>query len=130
VSHGITGWELYVSGKINFIKMALIKCTECGREISDKASACPSCGNPMNGTTVQIANPTGQTLKIEPELTSKGWKQVKIIAWCIIIGSLFIGPAISPPNQAGYAIFGIAFIGFIVLIIGSIGAWYADKRTR
>ena len=27
--------------------MALIKCVECGAEISDKAPACPKCGNPM-----------------------------------------------------------------------------------
>lgn len=27
--------------------MALIKCPECGREISDKAIACPNCGSPV-----------------------------------------------------------------------------------
>ena len=27
--------------------MALIQCAECGKEISDKAPACPHCGNPM-----------------------------------------------------------------------------------
>lgn len=27
--------------------MALIKCPECGKEISDKAAACPSCGCPV-----------------------------------------------------------------------------------
>lgn len=27
--------------------MALVKCIECGKEISDKATACPSCGYPM-----------------------------------------------------------------------------------
>ena len=27
--------------------MALIKCPECGREISDKAVSCPGCGYPM-----------------------------------------------------------------------------------
>ncbi|MFR6378429.1 MAG: zinc-ribbon domain-containing protein [Oscillospiraceae bacterium] len=27
--------------------MALIKCPECGREISDTASACPGCGAPV-----------------------------------------------------------------------------------
>lgn len=27
--------------------MALIRCPECGREISDKAAACPGCGYPM-----------------------------------------------------------------------------------
>ena len=28
--------------------MALIKCPECGKEISDKAKACPECGYKMN----------------------------------------------------------------------------------
>ena len=28
--------------------MALIKCSECGREISDKAAACPGCGAPVS----------------------------------------------------------------------------------
>lgn len=28
-------------------RMALITCTECGKEISDKASACPNCGCPI-----------------------------------------------------------------------------------
>lgn len=28
--------------------MALIKCIECGKEISDKASSCPNCGCPIN----------------------------------------------------------------------------------
>lgn len=28
--------------------MALIKCPECGADISDKADSCPKCGNPMS----------------------------------------------------------------------------------
>ena len=28
--------------------MALIKCSECGKEISDKAKTCPNCGCPVN----------------------------------------------------------------------------------
>jgi hypothetical protein len=28
--------------------MALIKCSECGQEISEKAEKCPKCGNPIN----------------------------------------------------------------------------------
>ena len=28
--------------------MALIKCSECGREISDRAEACPGCGAPVS----------------------------------------------------------------------------------
>lgn len=33
--------------------MALIKCSECGREISDKAEACPGCGAPVSVTVKQ-----------------------------------------------------------------------------
>ena len=29
--------------------MALIKCPECGKEISDGASSCPNCGHPIKG---------------------------------------------------------------------------------
>ena len=30
--------------------MALIKCKECGKAVSDKASSCPACGNPISGS--------------------------------------------------------------------------------
>lgn len=30
--------------------MALIDCSECGKQISDKAISCPNCGNPINQT--------------------------------------------------------------------------------
>jgi len=29
--------------------MALIQCPECGRDVSDKAAACPHCGHPVRG---------------------------------------------------------------------------------
>ena len=28
--------------------MAMIKCPECGKDVSDKAANCPNCGNPIN----------------------------------------------------------------------------------
>ena len=36
--------------------MALVKCSECGKEISDKALSCPHCGNPIQAIrNAQIA---------------------------------------------------------------------------
>jgi DNA-directed RNA polymerase subunit RPC12/RpoP len=29
--------------------MAMVKCSECGRAVSDKAAACPNCGAPRSG---------------------------------------------------------------------------------
>ena len=37
--------------------MALIKCSECGKQVSDKAASCPNCGAPikaMNNDTIMI----------------------------------------------------------------------------
>ncbi len=46
--------------------MALIKCSECGRDVSDMAAACPSCGAPTPRTlTIRQArtqSSTGKTL--------------------------------------------------------------------
>ncbi len=30
--------------------MALIKCPECGTEVSENATSCPKCGNPLKKT--------------------------------------------------------------------------------
>jgi hypothetical protein len=34
--------------------MALIKCIECGADVSDKAAACPKCGHPVASTTPKV----------------------------------------------------------------------------
>ena len=36
--------------------MALIKCPECGKEISDQAPACPNCGYPMQSSAPNVSD--------------------------------------------------------------------------
>jgi hypothetical protein len=36
--------------------MALINCSECNREISDKAESCPGCGAPVKAINVEKSN--------------------------------------------------------------------------
>lgn len=43
--------------------MALIECSECGKQVSSKAVSCPACGNPINDKETS----TGKTTIIEPE---------------------------------------------------------------
>jgi len=91
-----------------FIIMALVKCSECGKEVSDKAVACPFCGNPVGGTPVTI------------ELTSKKWKKWVIVAFVLwFIALCFIG------SNASFALL-LFIIGFITLIVASIGAWWTN----
>ena len=48
--------------------MALIKCAECGRDVSDLAAACPGCGAPVRGAPAPAPSPTtvrSRSLKVE-----------------------------------------------------------------
>ena len=35
--------------------MALISCSECGKQVSDKAKACPNCGAPISQSSAEPA---------------------------------------------------------------------------
>ncbi len=39
--------------------MSLVKCTECGKEISDKAVSCPNCGCPVSQMKTETASNYG-----------------------------------------------------------------------
>ena len=61
--------------------MALIKCKECGHEISDKASVCPNCGCPLDG----VGYAQEEVLEEKPKKT-KGWIWVLAVALLCLIG--------------------------------------------
>jgi len=50
--------------------MALIKCTECGREISSKAAKCPNCGCPVNEAenARQVSNDIRNEATVSPKM--------------------------------------------------------------
>lgn len=75
--------------------MALIKCTECGKEISDKAFACPHCGNPMNPQPQQAQQPQQEEYLCCPKCGSrelhaehKGFSGGKALAGAILTGGI------------------------------------------
>ena len=72
--------------------MALIKCPECGKEISDKAGACPHCGCPIGNTTQPIQSNDGKS--------NKGSKKI-IIGGVVVIAIAGIGYyfGIAKPQQ-------------------------------
>ena len=47
--------------------MGLIKCPECGKEISDMAGTCPNCGRPM-----QASNKQQGGMDSSPDMDSRG----------------------------------------------------------
>ena len=61
--------------------MALIKCRECGQEVSDKASMCPNCGCPIES----LGAAQEEVIYEEPK-KKKGWIWALIVALLCLIG--------------------------------------------
>ena len=56
--------------------MALIKCDECGRDVSDKAVSCPNCGNPITDSyeldEIDAPNEVGTPTKVTKQQDYSG----------------------------------------------------------
>ncbi len=100
--------------------MALIKCLECGRGVSDKATTCPSCGYPL-AQTRRARRPV-----VVIERTSKKWKGLKFLGVSLIILGLiafcfgFSGKSESPVALGSL----VVLAGFGCLWSARIGAWW------
>ena len=92
--------------------MALVKCIECGKEISDKAISCPYCGCPIsniNNKTTEVTI-TSQPTQVENKNSVFG-----IVALCTAGLSLFL------PYIVSIYIVPVAFVLAIVSIIKKEG---------
>lgn len=75
------------------MSMALIKCSECGKEVSDSASSCPNCGFPVNK---EVSNSANNSVKNDLKSKKKpGCLQgclisISVLAAICIAGFVFI----------------------------------------
>ena len=85
--------------------MALSKCSECGREVSDKATACPGCGARISLVPDIVTRP------IRVRRTSRKWEAAGFVL--IVMGIVIVltgAPALGWPATIA---------GFVVFLIGS-----------
>ena len=80
--------------------MALIKCVECGKEISDKASACPSCGVPVAGNS---------QVHVRVTRTGARWEGIGFVMIAVGLVSMLAGW-----HWGGV----LLMVGFVVFLIG------------
>lgn len=67
--------------------MAMIQCPECGREVSDKANACPNCGCPISSTS-----PSGDVrIKFSPVKSPTGFNGNQSVSLMSNSGILWTG---------------------------------------
>jgi len=68
--------------------MALVKCPECGKDVSSKAAACPHCGHPINGSAPPQAPINGKKAK---KKTPKGC-QIGCLSVAVIFAIIIVLP--------------------------------------
>ena len=99
--------------------MALIKCKECQKEISDKAVSCPYCGCPT-GRSIN----TSVQLDPAPHKRRKYRIQSLIFTPMFIFGLIFgILCIVSGETVKMIIWFAIGFIGFIGSITSDVGLY-------
>jgi len=98
--------------------MALVKCAECGKEISSIAASCPSCGHPMAGPgqpSIQVVQVNQQSVQAPVRRWSPG--VAAILSFFIPdLGQMYKGQILN-----GVAWLIIVPVGYLMFIIpGSI----------
>jgi DNA-directed RNA polymerase subunit RPC12/RpoP len=69
--------------------MALIHCSECNKEVSDKASSCPNCGSPINSISEEpevMACPRCKSIHLHYD--KKGFSGRKALVGGVLTGGI------------------------------------------
>jgi hypothetical protein len=110
--------------------MALIRCPECQREVSDKASACPSCGYPLGAGAAPGASWPAPVYEYKSPRTVFGLPLIHVVygpAWggglkpargFIAIGNIALGVIAVGGFAAG--LFTLAGIGLGLVCVAGI----------
>lgn len=94
--------------------MALIACPECGKQVSDKASACPKCAHPLSSPPAppgRIAGMASRPLRLRP---------VGILIGLMLLGGGVLMFSTMDLSGKGQLIAGVlCILGITELITGS-----------
>ena len=116
--------------------MALIKCPECGKEISSSAASCPNCGYPIRGPLPKAASYSDEEidkLKSELKRCQQGALTCGIIgsiSFVLMLAMLFVGffeyVLICQVLTAIFAFFAV----FMLLILLPINSTMLNNRAK
>jgi len=114
--------------------MALIKCPECRKSVSDRAAACPECGYPITIAHAKKPDAPGLDDVQTVEQTSKRLKLITLVAmFLMLVGLLITMQGCPSAMEADAGIEGsrvgpvMAFIGLLIYIVNKIRIWWYHK---
>ena len=105
--------------------MALTTCPECGNQVSDTASSCPSCGAPL-GAARREAQAAGTQI-ITTQDTAKRFKLQQLLSvGAIILGLILVFSSGDNPEESSAPAFGVLFIlgGFVWYVVTRVRIWW------
>lgn len=88
--------------------MGLVKCPDCGHDVSDIAAACPQCARPMQGADSPVTI----------EQTSKPYKVMQGAGVVGVVGGLILMAWTVPLGAL------LAGVGALFYFSGALGAWW------
>jgi hypothetical protein len=94
--------------------MALVACGECGREVSDRAVACPHCGAPPSSAS-------NDRPVVTTEQTGKRYKAYQFAGGAVLLFGLIVMFTAPPPSWPGAT---IAIVGAGMYFYGRIAGWW------
>lgn len=68
--------------------MALIKCPECGKEVSDSVRFCDNCGHKFSETVVDVVSEQNEPTQISGEIDTNAKKVKKKKLYCTNCGAV------------------------------------------
>ena len=117
--------------------MALIKCTECEREISDKAKICPGCGHKLYKKNIESS-----VKKVSAKIGSVGKKllfvvSVLVITFFMIIALILLYNQITGIGKLNYPLTAILptiscliSIVFLIILFISMNKWRKKEKSK
>jgi uncharacterized membrane protein YvbJ len=102
--------------------MALVTCRECGKQVSDAASACPQCGAPVVHRD-EVKTPTPV---ITTQQTSKRLKFYLLLALGLfVVGAVMSFSSSNTGSKEAVPIAGLLMVAGIVLgIVTKVRSWW------
>ena len=110
--------------------MAMIKCPECGKEISSRANACPNCGCPIGSGSGGAAGEKRQVEVVEKvpvvEATPKSCKVLKLVSGLMMFGG-FGGCFVNIGNSDAMFYIWLMLAGLILYAVVGLYVWWNHR---
>jgi len=108
----------------------LIKCPECGHDVSSTAEKCPNCGAAVAQTEKELNPREINTIQMI-EFTPKRYKAQRIQSWALFFAGFFItfvgmwnADGVTPAGAIGFIIMLVSFVWGAII---SFNVWWHHR---